>query len=227
MRLITKILYKASSALRNLGRRLSSDAEWLALLAKWRRLDPEKQYRTNYPELNAHSVVFDLGGYQGQWASDIYGRYRCPIYVFEPHPDYVKKIVTRFQHNDDIKVFAFGLGNREQSLLLSTDDDSSSVFKSGDNGVPIVLKTASTFFEHHQIDRIDLMKINIEGGEYELLDHLIETGDVKKIRNLQIQFHHFVPDAASLMDKLQERLAETHAPTYLYRFFWENWRLKE
>ena len=40
--------------------------------------------------------------------------------------------------------------------------------------------------------KIDLLKINIEGGEYEVLENLIENDLIKNIDNIQIQFHDFV-----------------------------------
>lgn len=39
------------------------------------------------------------------------------------------------------------------------------------------------------IDDIGLMKINIEGGEYELLERMIELGIINKVKDIQIQFH--------------------------------------
>jgi len=71
------------------------------------------------------------------------------------------------------------------------------------------------------------MKINIEGGEYELLDHLISSGVVKTIHNLQIQFHDFIPDAFAAMNNIRDRLNLTHYPTYKFDFIWDNWKLKE
>ncbi len=227
MSILSKTLFKTSLILRRLGQRLSEDKEWVAALKKWKKLDREKAYRTNYPHLNEQSVVFDLGGYRGQWASDIYAQYLANIYVFEPHPVYAKNIKKRFQKNKNIQVFDYGLGAKDEQLLLSTDEESSSVFAEGKNSVAIQLKTAATFIQDQKIEKIDLMKINIEGGEYQLLDHLINTGLITKIKDLQIQFHHFVPNAESLMADLHERLAKTHETTYFYKFFWENWTLKK
>jgi hypothetical protein len=65
---------------------------------------------------------------------------------------------------------------------------------------------------------VDLMKINIEGGEYELLEHLIARGLTKRIRNIQVQFHEDVmAGAAGRMERIQSRLAETHHLTYQER----------
>ena len=68
------------------------------------------------------------------------------------------------------------------------------------------------------------MKINIEGGEYDLLDRLITTGLVGKIDNIQVQFHEFVPNAKERMQNIQKKLSKTHTPTYQYEFIWENWK---
>ncbi len=90
----------------------------------------------------------------------------------------------------------------------------------------IQLKKASKFFEENKISSVDLMKINIEGGEYDLLEHLMSTNLVKAIKNLQIQFHDFFPDSRERMKKIQEALEHTHKLTYQYEFVWENWELR-
>lgn len=97
---------------------------------------------------------------------------------------------------------------------------------SGSENRVIKLVKAADFLKENNIKTIDLMKINIEGGEYALLEHLIEAGHIKEIKNIQIQFHDFVPDADKRMCKIQSGLEETHFLTYQYRFVWENWRLR-
>ena len=49
----------------------------------WFQNNGDKTLRLNYP-LTDKSIVLDLGGYEGQWASDIFSRYCCFIHVFEP-----------------------------------------------------------------------------------------------------------------------------------------------
>ena len=76
------------------------------------------------------------------------------------------------------------------------------------------------------INHVDLMKINIEGAEYELLNRIIEKDIVSKISNIQIQFHLFVDNAISEREKIQEKLQKTHKLTYNYDFIWENLEIK-
>lgn len=191
----------------------------------WFADNGDKTLRLNY-NLNEKSVVFDLGGYEGQWASDIYSKYRSRIYVFEPMPEYAKNIRERFKKNPDIKTLMFGLSNEDKKIRLTIDGDASSGIKESDNDIEAVLKRAATFIDALGVNKIDLMKINIEGGEYDLLDHLIETGWIKRIDNIQVQFHDFFDEAENRMNKIQAQLKKTHKITYQYPFVWENWKRK-
>jgi FkbM family methyltransferase len=191
----------------------------------WFKANGDKTLRLNY-ELNENSIVFDLGGYEGQWASDIFSKYQPSIFVFEPFERFAANIKERFQLNKKIQVFSFGLGKEKQTFTIYSDGDSTSVFKKDGQPYNIQISKASTFIADQGIRFIDLMKINIEGGEYDLLEELIETGYVKNIGNIQVQFHDFVENAESRMKEIQDKLRLTHELTYQYEFVWENWKLK-
>jgi FkbM family methyltransferase len=154
-------------------------------------------------------------------------RYHCFIYIFEPVFEFSKGISERFKNNSNIKVFSWGLSDQDKKTFLTLSDDGSSEFKTTKDSIEIDLVQASRFLKEQNISRIDLMKINIEGGEYDLLEHLIAQGWITRITNLQIQFHDFVPKAKERMLKIQQNLKKTHSLTYHFEFVWENWRLKE
>jgi len=69
----------------------------------WFRDQGDKNLRLNY-DLDENSMVFDLGGYEGQWASDIFSMYCCSIHVFEPVEEFADKIIKRFSKNKKIIV---------------------------------------------------------------------------------------------------------------------------
>jgi FkbM family methyltransferase len=190
----------------------------------WVRDEGDRRLRLGY-ELDESSLVFDLGGYEGQWASDIFGRFACAIQIFEPVPEFAERIAERFKGNRKITVHRFGLAAASGSAALALAGDASSLFGTAGERRTIALLKASDFFRDQRIGAVDLIKINIEGGEYDLLDHLIDAGIVGRLRNIQVQFHDFVPDAERRMAAVQQRLRRTHAPTYQYPFVWESWRL--
>jgi FkbM family methyltransferase len=191
----------------------------------WFKDNGDKTLRLDY-QLDSRSVVFDLGGYEGQWASDIFSKYSCYIHVFEPHPAYCLNIKKRFYPNPKITVYEFGLSNENKKLEMNVSFDSSSLYKRGGEFVDICLVDCRDFFKTNRVSQIDLLKINIEGGEYDLLECLVETHYLKNIKNIQIQFHDFVPQALERMRNIQTRLSDTHTLTYQYEFVWENWKLK-
>ena len=82
---------------------------------------------------------------------------------------------------------------------------------------------ASRYFDAMGLDHIDLLKINIEGGEYDLLPNLIASGWIERITDIQVQFHDFVPDAIAKTQRIQESLRRTHRITWMFPMVWENW----
>lgn len=191
----------------------------------WIQIDGEKKLRFEY-QLDSNSIIFDLGGFEGQWSSDIYGMYNSNIYIFEPYLPFFNKIKERFKKNTKIQVFSFGLSSQNKINTLFIDGDKSSLFKNGKaNAYEIELNDVNQFVKERNITRIDLMKINIEGGEYDLLEAIIKEDLVKNITNIQIQFHDFVDNSDSRMKFIREQLANTHTATYKFDYVWENWRL--
>lgn len=82
------------------------------------------------------------------------------------------------------------------------------------------------FLTQESIFEIALMKINIEGAEYDLLDRLIKSGNLHKFKYLQIQFHDFAPDALSRPAKIVSQILESHECTASFPMVWEFFRLK-
>lgn len=192
----------------------------------WFKIEGDKTLRLNY-NLEPSSIVIDVGGFEGQWSSDIFSKYQCNIHIFEPVKSFFDKIKERFNKNNKIKIYNLGLSNKNTELPISLLNDSSSLFKINTQYEHIKVVDASIFLKEQNIEKVDLIKINIEGGEYDLLENLIETGYISKIKNIQVQFHDFVPNAKERMLKIQKELEKTHHTTYQYEFVWENWEINE
>ena len=204
-------------------RRRQHRREYRRTVAQWYADGGDLRFRFDY-ELTPDSLVLDLGGYEGQWASDLYARQRCRIKVFEPVPEFAAAIRERFRRNPDIEVFAFALGATPRRETISLGGASSSAYKSKAQKAEIEYVDVEQWFSTHGVDSVRLMKINIEGGEYELLERMIERGLTRRVQDIQVQFHNFSVDSAARMAAIQAALEATHVPTYRYRFVWENWR---
>lgn len=192
------------------------------VLAAWRRDRGDETLRQQYP-LDADSIVFDAGGFRGQWASDIHSRYGCRVEVFEPVPEYAAAIERRFAANPKITVHPFGLAGTGGKVAFHLDGDASSALRATSGERQVEMKGIVEVLAEMGREQIDLLKVNIEGGEYELLTALLDSGLIRRVRDLQVQFHPFVAAAGAKRQKLQARLEATHSLTYEYPFVWESW----
>jgi FkbM family methyltransferase len=179
-------------------------------------------------KLDNNSTVIDAGGYVGQWAYDINAKYDSTVYVFEPVKHSYDGIVAKFEQTPKVLVFNYGLSDKTQELQISIEGDSSSVYNQEHSELETILcRDFDEVLKEQNITHIDLMKINIEGGEYDLLDHIIKKKLQSNIDNFQIQYHRFVPDCAARRDKISEALSKTHTRTWNYEWIWENWEIKK
>ncbi len=197
-------------------------------IRQWFRQRGDENLRLDYP-LDASSIVFDVGGFEGDFAAAIHKRYGCTVHVFEPVPDFLNSLRSRFEGNPQIIIHPFGLGGRTETVPMSLAANGSSHVKEagGDRPVSAQIQSYAEFIAQSGVTTVDLMKSNIEGAEFDLLEHMLDNGGISNIRDLQVQFHQFVPDASRRRRAIRRRLTATHALTYEYYFVWENWRLKQ
>jgi FkbM family methyltransferase len=197
--------------------------EFTVAVTKWFRDRGDETLRLDYP-LTSQSVIFDLGGYKGDFAYEINKKYGCFIYVFEPVRDFYEECAERFKGNHKVRVFNYGLSDQTTTAYISDEDDGSSVIKNNtENCERIILKRFQDEFQRLQVDAIDLLKVNVEGAEFLIIPHLIQSGVIKKVKHLQVQFHTFYPNAESLRRNIRQELGHTHTEKWNYPFVWESW----
>lgn len=196
-----------------------------ASIRYWYADEADRRLRYVYP-LNPQSIVFDVGGYLGDFAAEISQRYDCVVYVFEPVANYHASCAARFQGKHKVFCLPFGLSDKDQVLPISVAADASGLYNPRHSRSPtemIKLKTMAGALAELNVRQIDLLKINIEGGEFPLLEHLLESGLMPKIRHLQVQFHDFTESAVSRRALIREKLSLTHVQDWCYPFVWESW----
>jgi FkbM family methyltransferase len=197
---------------------------------RWFSDKGDETHRMNHPNLNKNSIVFDLGGYKGDFSADLYKKYGCQIYVFEPNPSYYKICEDRFRDIDNILVLNYGISDNDCFLDLSDSEDGSSTdisqIKENTSIISAEFRNCLRVIKELDIDIIDLMKINIEGGEFPLLQYLADNEKLDISKNYQIQFHNFVENADIKRKQITDALSQTHYRTWCYEFVWENWTYK-
>jgi FkbM family methyltransferase len=222
------LLKRITNKLKYLYRRNVLRDPFLLEITRWFRDKGDETLRLEYP-LTIDSIVFDLGGYHGDFAEAVSTRYGCKVYIFEPVPEFYQKCVQRFQHNSKIICFNYGLSSANGSLNIGLAENSSSFASPHAQGPTLQVRVRSIVecIRELGLTRIHLMKINIEGGEFDVLPAIIMSDDIEKVEHLQIQFHNFVDNSEERRNTIRASLGNTHTEMWNYEFVWESWKLKE
>lgn len=179
-----------------------------------------------YQNLNITSdgIVVVLGGYLGDSASSYNKSFGCQVHVYEPIKDFYKVLKSRFIDLSKVHIESYAVSSYSGIILLSIDGEKTGQFGGSTANVEVETKDISEIIE--KLGIVDLLESNIEGGEYEVLFKLIETGQISKIKVFQIQFHNYGIQNEIDRSKIRLELGKTHNLIFNYEWVWERWELK-
>lgn len=171
----------------------------------------------DWPQLTSDSIVVDVGGYEGKWASELTKLYAPQIYCFEPAIRAARASNHLLEELPNVQMFPYALGDRNGTFVLGDNQRDGASFLKNEEGAPAQMRDASILFDELGLTYIDLMQINVEGFEFILIPYLIRAGYIKKIRCLQIQWHclwtpegNGGPQNPHYRDIVRCKIAETH-----------------
>ncbi len=177
--------------------------------------------------LGPDSLVWDVGGFNGEWAAGVVQRYDCHVWIFEPNPKMVAFLNQRFEGYEKVRIFPVALGDADGNVRLQMQGAGSAVVKDDHSAqgtqVEVQQQDASKLFEASGRPDITLLKVNIEGGEYSLLPHLLQAGIINQCEIVRIQFHEWIPGAYRNRRRIVKALEQSHRIEWSYRFVWESW----
>lgn len=185
-----------------------------------------EEIRYEYP-LTPDSVVLDCGGYEGTFAEEISRRYDCHVHVLEPVSVFFDRAIERLKNKPKVTVYLLGIGGKTEAVQFHIKGNMTGAFTGEGEEERVMLMSPYLLLNRIGRETIDLLKLNIEGSEFDVLETILNEGLTKRFRNIQVQFHGGPPDAEARYDAIRTRLAETHELTFDYGWTWQNWRLKE
>lgn len=162
--------------------------------------DEKLEYLRYQYDLKPTDKCLDLGSYQMEWANEIIKRYGCKVECFDALDNKAAWVY-------DGKI-AMGDAFYYTSLYADKIDK----------------EYWCVDIAKYLQEEIAVMKINIEGGEYVLLNYIIQKGLHKNVKNIQVQFHLIDGmDCGKLHLDIYKELKKTHKLTWDYPFCWENY----
>jgi FkbM family methyltransferase len=192
-------------------------------LALWRDHKGDYTHILNH-DLDVNSNVVELGGFTGVWTTQIHDKFQCNVYAIEPIKKFYDQMVDKFKDQSNIHLLNVGVGTEDKKGIIYLSDDGSS--SNAENNIPVEVefRTLNRILNEWDIKEVDLLQMNIEGDEYPILENLLETETINRIKTLQVQFHLGIEDDRERKEAICEKLkAKGFKLKYSYPFVWEAW----
>jgi FkbM family methyltransferase len=159
--------------------------------------------------LTVGSVLVDAGAHTGEFSRMISARCGCTCIQVESNPD----LAAKLSNADHLKVASMALGPADGTVnfFFRENLEAGSVYGLGQDAssriVAVEQISLSSLMKKFAIDRIDLLKLDVEGAEFALL---METpGDtLSRVAQISVEFHDFIPafSGQGLFEQVRDRL---------------------
>lgn len=144
--------------------------------------------------LDKSSIVYSAGvGRDISFERALVSRFGVEIELFDPSPTGIETMSLEENKVPSIHFFPIGIaGKRAERKFSPPEDRSEGSYRmqtAGDGGVVFPCADLRHLMEERGHTRIDLLKMDIEGFEYEIIEDLLRNSiDIKQIC---VEFHHF------------------------------------
>ena len=118
------------------------------------------------------NVALDIGAHIGSYTSML-SLYFNKVYAFEPNKTSFELLKINTRKNNNVKIFNLFLSNKNLKIKLETNPlDSGNAFKSKFGKEIVRGVNSMQFFNKKKIRKIDFIKIDTEGHEFEILKNM-------------------------------------------------------
>lgn len=145
-------------------------------------------------EVEENDVVFDVGASSGPFTYSIRHKNPARVYCFEPHSELFNDLTKNVRGDDVIctnKAIGPIDGSFETSGLFNKDLVETAA-ESNKQKIPSV--KFSTFIKENNIDRIDFLKSDCEGGEYDIFNDENLPWIKKNVKKIAGEWHLTTPE---------------------------------
>ena len=144
------------------------------------------------PVITHESIIYSFGiGENIDFDLDLISRFSVPVHAFDPTPRSQSWLASQALPAEFL-VYQTGLADTDGDLTFQAPLDDSFVSFSAvggeRNGIILPVKKLSTIMNDLGHDRIDILKMDIEGSEYSVIENILSEGI--QIDQILVEFHH-------------------------------------
>lgn len=174
-------------------------------------------------KLEQEGLVLDIGSYVGNYTRKVLVKNpKMTFWLYEPIPSYFNTCVNKFKNRENIVVYQTAVSADGRNFQMQSDGlRSRQGSAASSEGISVDSISIQTIFD--SVTEIELVKMNIEGMEYECLEQLIHSNSLIKSKYLLIQFHNFEKESHNRRDVLRKKISRNFNNIYTFEWMWELW----
>lgn len=177
-----------------------------------------KTYEFDKCKINEGDVVFDLGSCFGLFSRYAFLNGASEVHAFEANPELAEsnlnlnKNKNLFFTNKPIHSKSVKFSEKEDFIGSQVIEDESSTNSS---------VNINEYIEKNNISKIDYLKIDIEGSEYDFFKTIDKSFLRKNVKKIALEFHD------NTNNKIQEIIDVLNECNFIYKFEYENNRYQD
>lgn len=157
--------------------------------------------------INSDSIIVDLGSHVGQFSSEISEIFSCRCYAVEAMPSLCDRIIE----TPLIKKFNYAISpeNKPVTFCITENPEGNHIERGLEDNflekITVEGISLENFLTTRQLERVDLLKVDIEGAEIEMFNSL-SNETLCKIKQITVEFHDFKFPIHKQVEAIKRRL---------------------
>jgi FkbM family methyltransferase len=167
--------------------------------------------------VNARSIVYSLGiGTDITFDLSLIAHYGVTVHAFDPTPGSIAYVKAQ-PHPVEFQCHETGVAGRDGRATffppVNPNHISHTILprsSTKDRAIEVEVRRLETIMHELGHDRIDLLKMDVEGAEYEVIDDILRSD--LQVPQLLVEFHHRLPGVG--IDRTRRTVAQLNAAGY-------------
>jgi len=177
----------------------SKGGKW-NILAVFNEIIGHKVYHNDFVNVEENDVVIDIGFNYGLFSMVSLKNNPSKIIAFEPNPKLVSNYQKFFNH-EKIELHQKAVSNKAGIVTFNENNDPGMSTLLSDINTHNINATYEVelinfyqFIQKNNINQIDYLKVDCEGGEYDIFDSIPNEYLTNQVKKIALEFHHKFED---------------------------------
>jgi FkbM family methyltransferase len=187
-----------------------------ALMARWsEKCAAVERFEALLKTIGPGHICLDIGANVGK-ITQLFAETGATVHAFEPDPWAFKQLTIAMQDFNNVKLYNVAIGTESRTVFLTRQDHFDVNPRRASTGSTITKEDGKISVEQYNLvdfiqalnNPIKIAKMDIEGAEIDVCNHLFSHPVLDQIENLFVETHEFRPHHAAATAALRASIPQ-------------------